>query len=151
MRRQSFLFLPLFVFLCRVFLAITKKGDLSRFREVWEGCVADAASRPRFKVVAVSFPDLGPDTGLAVAAMGAVMDGNGAGGDGERGAVSVGSTATAGKRGGEGGGENDIDDAVATAAGGDGDAAHEVPAAGRALNVWQVRSMGKVTPLSPVY
>ncbi|CAN0117539.1 unnamed protein product, partial [Scytosiphon promiscuus] len=52
---------------------IHTKGNLARFKDLWQECIAAAASQPRFKVVAVSFPDLGEDTALALASMGAVM------------------------------------------------------------------------------
>ncbi|CAN0389697.1 unnamed protein product [Pylaiella littoralis] len=86
---------------------IHTKGDLARFRDLWEGCIASAASRSGFKVVAVSFPDLGEDTGLAVATMGALMDNSsGAGieeGEGE-GRASEGAAEVENSRGGRGGG-----------------------------------------------
>lgn len=49
------------------------KGNLEHFRRLWEESVAVAAATS-LKLVAVSFPDLGEDTGLAVAAMNGVMD-----------------------------------------------------------------------------
>ena len=138
------------------------QGNLERFREVWEGCVAAAASKPRFKVVAVSFPDLGDDTGLAIAAMGAVMlmDGGGpaedrgAGGDG---VVREGPAPEEEEEEEDGGKERERrpegreeKDGAAAAAVACAPAAAAVgeerepagvgmrPAGGRALNVWQV-------------
>ncbi len=107
---------------------------------MWEGCVAEAASRPRFKVVAVSFPDLGRDTGLAVAAMGAVMDGNGAP-RGDGGGWGGAESGTARRAAGAGGGQEGGGDADAAAGGGGGGAAPAAPV-GRALNVWQVNCVG---------
>lgn len=51
-----------------------KQGNLERFRQTWEESVADAVAARSLKLVAVSFPDLGVDTGLAIAAMNAVME-----------------------------------------------------------------------------
>lgn len=125
------------------------QGNLARFREVWEGCVAAAASRPRFKVVAVSFPDLGDDTGLAIAAMGAVMamdggDRAGTIGGGGEGVVSEGPAEEKKKekreRRQEEGGVNHTTPAAAAAAVREKrGAAAMPPAGGRALNVWQVK------------
>lgn len=109
-----------FVFFAFFFLLFLVKGNLARFQDLWEGCIAAAASRSGFKVVAVSFPDLGENTGLAVAAMGALMDNNGAG-----------------EREGEGEGEAGTAERAAevnTFGGGE--------AVGRVLNVWQVRVRG---------
>lgn len=127
------------------------QGNLARFREVWEGCVAAAASKPRFKVVAVSFPDLGDDTGLAIAAMGAVMVMDGGGQAGKRGASGDRGVGEGSAQEEEGGGEErergreegeEKDGAVAAAAVGEQREAVGMgvpPAGGRALNVWQVR------------
>lgn len=60
---------------------------MARFRDLWEGSVAATAVQS-LKLVAVSFPDLGADTGLAVAAMSSVMD---ADTKGDAGKVSTGS------------------------------------------------------------
>ncbi|CAM9997296.1 unnamed protein product [Ectocarpus sp. 8 AP-2014] len=97
---------------------IHTKGNLASFRELWGECVAAAASRPQFKVVAVSFPDLGDNTGLAVATMGAVMD-SGPG------------------REGQGGGGEGSEAASARTRGTDFEVAGEQRIEGRALNVWQ--------------
>lgn len=100
---------------------------MARFRDLWEECIVDAASRPRFKVVAVSFPDLGHDTALAVASMGAVME--------------KGSLARNAHEGRNGAGP----EVAGVAAGAATEAQDEVAAggrvvagSGRALNVWQV-------------
>ncbi|CAM9644696.1 unnamed protein product, partial [Choristocarpus tenellus] len=52
----------------------TKKGNPERFQELWESIGAAAS---RLKLVAVSFPDLGEDTNLAMSTMNTVMHGNG--------------------------------------------------------------------------
>lgn len=99
------------------FLALIK-GDLARFRELWEESVADAAARS-LKLVAVSFPDLGADTGLAVHAMNAVMS------------VPISRTVEEDLGG--------VKDGRAGLQGATGDGTVEATPARAALNVWQVQ------------
>eukprot|EP00904_Undaria_pinnatifida_P009468 jgi/Undpi1/5651/HiC_scaffold_2.g00925.m1 len=94
---------------------IHTKGDLAHFRDLWENSVADAAAGS-LKLVAVSFPDLGDDTGLTVAAMNAVMN------------IPIGGTVEA-EVGAVGDGRSELQGAA-----GD-DTIEATPA--RALNVWQ--------------
>lgn len=46
---------------------------MPRFCELWRESIAAAPAARSLKVVAVSFPDLGADTGLAIVAMDAAM------------------------------------------------------------------------------
>ncbi|CAN0086901.1 unnamed protein product, partial [Ascophyllum nodosum] len=94
---------------------IHTKGDIRRFQYLWEESIAAAAS-DSLKLVAVSFPDLGSNMGLTLAAMNAIMGLDGASAK----AVSK-SEAT---HSGGGSGQYGVD--VETVGG-----------AGQALNVWQ--------------
>lgn len=91
------------------------KGDLARFRSVWEESVAEAAAQS-LRLVAVSFPDLGINTGLTITAMDVIMTGVDDGAAVKEGGYSVGDR-----------GET-VDD----------QAAH------RPLNVWQVSRLACV-------
>lgn len=100
---------------------------MEKFRHIWKECIADEAALS-LKLVAVSFPDLGDDTGLSLAAMNAVM---------EMGAahISVAATGTAvdgvGGVGGLGAGG-------ALETGGETRRRCRDDGSDRALNVWQV-------------
>ena len=108
-----------FVFFCFVLPPKTLKGDIRRFQYLWEESIAAAAS-DSLKLVAVSFPDLGSNMGLTLAAMNAIMGLDGAS------AKAVGKSEATHSGGGSGQSGVDVE---------------TVGGAGQALNVWQVRAV----------